>query len=161
MTVWSHVGAMARVLTAVLATLALGGKALTAQTEPTPKSGAEAFMLEGLGAGGAAFVTTGLYLAAFEEGACGDDIDCTFAALSGLAVVSSGASVLGVGLMERLAPTDGSVWGAAVGAVVGTVAGFLVASHWGDRNDFTRALSFGLTQGTGAALGSRIGAALR
>jgi hypothetical protein len=152
---------MTGVASTVLAILLVCGGPLTAQTEPALTSGTEAFLWEGLGASGASVVASGLYLAAFDEGACGDDLDCTFGALSGLAVVSSGASVLGVALAERLASTDGSLWGAAVGAVVGTAAGFLVASHWGDSNDFTRAPSLGLTQGTVAALGSRIGTMLR
>lgn len=129
--------------------------------ERAEENGGRALLIEAVGAGGASFLTSGLYLTSFEEGACGDDHGCTFRALGGLALLSSGASVLGVHVADRVASTDPSLVGAAFGAVAGTVGGFLMASHWADRNDLTRALSFGLTQGLGAAIGSRLGALLR
>lgn len=144
-----------------VASLLVLSPSVTAQSQTPPPSRADALLVEWLGAGGSSFVVSGLYLSAFEEGACGDDFGCTFSALSGLAVLSAGASVLGVELADRIASTDGSLWGAFAGAAVGTAGGFLAAMHLGDRNDFTRALSLGLTQGLGAAIGSRIGAALR
>lgn len=155
---------MTRPRTSILFWIVAGTNALTgpiAAQERADGNAGRAFAVEAVGAGAAAFVTSGLYLASFEEGACGDDYACTFGALGGLALLSSTASVLGVHLADRLASTNPSLVGAAVGAVAGTVGGFLMASHWADRNDVTRALSFGLTQGLGASIGSRLGALLR
>ena len=132
--------------------------------EREPRSGAEAFGIEWLGAtlGSAA----GFGLAAALTGDCGEDLACIINGFS-LSLLTSSAGAAGGGYVAgNLVRTQPSAVGSIIGALVGAAAGVgtvhLVSEDLDlTHSDFLVGVTYTINQGLFTALGSRVFADFR
>lgn len=97
---------------------------------------------------------------------CGDDIECILTDVAAVVGLASAGSALGTVALGGAADTEPSLAGAAIGALAGAFAGLgmlKVVEEIDPRLDdgLAAAITFSLSQGMVAAIGSRIGAAVR
>lgn len=130
------------------------------------KTGGAAFVVEALGATAGSLAGFSLIYLTNKDDCDPEDLECTLetGALA-LATSTVGAAVGNI-LAGNAAHTRPSGWGAAIGAIAGSVAGigtwhlFTEEINVSDSAAFAIAV-YAVTQGIVTALGSRIGAALR
>ena len=141
---------------------ALHAGAASAQT----RSGGSAWLTEAAGGALGSAAGFGLGLVVFDDENCGDDLDCIFEDVAGVLVSASAGATLGTWIVGEMADTEPSLGGAALGSLVGAVAGLGVIKLLDEADPdadegVTAVIGFAVSQGMITALGSRIGAALR
>jgi hypothetical protein len=129
------------------------------------RTGGSAFLIEA--AGGIAGSLAGFALVYSTSGSCeSEDLVCNLQHAGAAIAAGTVGAAGGTYIAGRLAHTQPSAVGAFLGAVVGAAAGIGVwhlATEELDvvKSDAGAIITYGVTQGVVAALGSRIGRALR
>jgi hypothetical protein len=101
----------------------------------------------------------------FVDDDCGDDLDCILDAVGTVLLTASTGSTLGAWAFGKMADTNSSLVGAALGSLAGAAAGLgvikLIDEAGGSGEGAGAVIGFSVAQEMVTALGSRIGAALR
>jgi hypothetical protein len=129
-------------------------------------SPAAAFGIEAAGGTVGSALGFAAVIALTGPGSCGDDLSCTLGIAATAVLLATAGSAALTYAVGRTFETEPSGWGAVAGAVAGAAAAIGVEHLLSEEadinmNDATRILVIAVTQGSLAALGSRIGAALR
>lgn len=127
--------------------------------------GASAFAVEAIGGIAGAALGFGSVMVMSEPGACGEDLTCTLNNAASAVLLSTAGAAVGTYASGRIFDTEPSGWGSAAGALVGAAAAIGLDHVLAEANvisgNAAHLAVFALTQGTLAALGSRLGASLR
>lgn len=127
--------------------------------------GASAFAVEAIGGIAGAALGFGSVMVMSGAGSCGEDLTCTLSNAASAVLLSTVGAAVGTYASGRILDTEPSGWGSVAGALVGGAAAIGVDHLLAEANviagDAEHLAVFSLTQGTFAALGSRLGAALR